>query len=321
MIHTYDYELFLGSYSGHLNEVLIQPTEKLLKTHEKFNSKAIFFVDTLYLIRLKEKALTSEGARIDFQLISNQLVEIAKQHEIYLHLHPHWLDAVYNAEKGIWDLSNHSRYTFEGFTSSEVIELFRKSSEIIKEIFSDPGYVSTGYRAGGWSIQPFSKFKDTFKKLGITTDYSVIPGKMYHSTAQKFDFLNAPKDKHEYQFSDCPSIEDINGEFKEIPISIYTISKYSYFIRKCYLSINYRLLKYFKKTKGSTVEAKILKEKSVYSKYTFVAQIENLDIFQLIGIYNKYKKEKYIHFVSHPKLMSRFDFFALKILFRLTKNG
>ncbi len=318
---TYDYELFLGSNSGLVYDSLIKPTNRLLSIHRKFNTKAIFFVDTLYLIRLKEAAISSERASMDFRQISNQLLEIAKRHMIFLHLHPHWLDAVYNTEKCIWDLSNHTRYTVEGFTDLEVLELFGQSLELLKEILSDPGYISTGYRAGGWSIQPFYKFKKAFTTLGITSDYSVIPGKMYCSTAQKFDFLDAPVGKKEYCFSDCPTIEDIYGEFKEIPISVYNLSPILYGLRKNYLRVKCRILKYFQKPKGTTVAAKMLNEKSNNSKYTFVAQIENMDIFQLIAIYRQIKRNKYLHFVSHPKLMTRFDFFALGLILRLTKDG
>lgn len=319
-LFTYDYELFLGAYSGDLNEVLIKPTSKILDIHYKLKAKAVFFVDTLYLIRLKEQSSISQKAKIDFHLISDQLIQISKQHDIFLHLHPHWLDAVYNTELGTWDLSNHSRYTFEGFTSSEVFELFSQSLEILREVLSNPNYVSLGYRAGGWSIQPFTKFKQAFQSLGITDDYSVIPGKMHHSTAQKFDFLSAPNNKRSYLFSECPSIEDKKGKFKEIPISVYSITPLVYFLRKNYLRIQYRLLKYFKKSKGRTVGSKMIKEKSIHNKYTFVAQVENLDIFLLTGISNKLKKDSYIHFVSHPKLMTSFDFYALKYILRNAKN-
>ena len=315
-IHTYDYELFLGSNSGSLREALIIPTERLLKIHERLQIKAIFFVDTCYLIRLKEQSNISERANEDFELISAQLKEIAKLHDIYLHLHPHWLDAVYNSEIGTWDLSNHTRYTFEGFLDIEVFELFRKSLDLLREILCNPGYVSEGYRAGGWSIQPFSKFKESFLALGITNDYSVIPGKMYHSTAQKFDFLGAPLNKRRYTFSDCPSIEDESGKFIEVPISVYSISPLIFLIRKNYLRVKFRLLRHFKKSKGSTVRAKMLHEKSLYSNCTFVAQIENLDFFLLLGIFKKLKEDSYIHFVSHPKLMTRFDFFALQMILK-----
>ncbi len=320
IIFTFDYELFLGYSSGSVEECLIYPTKELINIFKKRNVRAIFFVDTLFLIRLKEQSFISNKAKIDFQLILDQLNDIAKQHDIYLHLHPHWLDAVYHEENGIWDLSNHCRYTFEEFTSSEVYEMFSQSLEILREVLSNPNYVSLGYRAGGWSIQPFSKFKEAFIAFGVKVDYSVIPGKMFHSTAQKFDFLTAPTNKRIYNFSECPSIEDNEGKFKEIPISVYSISPLLYFLRKNYLHIQYMLLKYFKKPKGSTVKAKILNEKSTYSKYTFIAQIENLDIFQLFGLYYKFKKDKYIHFVSHPKLMTGFDFFSLKFILRHAKK-
>ena len=56
LLFTFDYELFLGLRTGIVQECMIDPTEKLISLFEDFNVKAVFFVDTTCLIRLKENA-------------------------------------------------------------------------------------------------------------------------------------------------------------------------------------------------------------------------------------------------------------------------
>jgi hypothetical protein len=319
LLFTYDYELFLGEDSGNLKETLIIPTRKILKIHKNFGAKAIFFVDTLYLYRLQRESQHSEKANSDYILISKQLNELIKFHTVYIHLHPHWLDAIYDSKNGKWNLSNHDRYTLDSFYIDEINQLFDMSIKVLRDILNDPNYESAGYRAGGWSIQPFTKFKEAFYINGIKTDYSVIPGMKYYSTAQKFDFLDAPKERKKYNFSNCPSEEDIFGDFIEIPISSYSISPLENFIRRIYLKIKRDFFQFMTKIKGSTVSAKDVSKQTNLPEFSFVAQIENLDPILLFSIFKTINKKKYLHFVSHPKLMTSFDMVALKLLLKYAK--
>ena len=50
---TLDYELFFGQ-SGSIEKSIIEPTEKLLSILDRFNIKASFFVDSGYILKLKE---------------------------------------------------------------------------------------------------------------------------------------------------------------------------------------------------------------------------------------------------------------------------
>ena len=53
---TFDYELFLGAKSGSVDNCLIVPTDMLLDVMERHQTKAIFFVDTTYIMRMCEWA-------------------------------------------------------------------------------------------------------------------------------------------------------------------------------------------------------------------------------------------------------------------------
>jgi peptidoglycan/xylan/chitin deacetylase (PgdA/CDA1 family) len=63
---TFDYELFLGEQSGIVHQCLIEPTNKLLDCLNKYAFKAVFFIDTVYLLRLKEVSAEYDRAKTGF---------------------------------------------------------------------------------------------------------------------------------------------------------------------------------------------------------------------------------------------------------------
>src|SRR5690606_28173762 len=103
-------------------------------------------------------------------------------------------------------------------------------------LYSLIGSVGNAYRAGGWSIQPFSDVKNIFKKYNILIDSTVIPNAKYTSEAQRYNFTGAPLDQTSWRFSENPAIPDPTGDFLEIPISWYKVSPIFYwkyaFIKK-----------------------------------------------------------------------------------------
>src|ERR1700739_3552615 len=100
ILFTFDYELFLGKKSGSVNRCVLEPTQKLLAIFSEYKiSGAIFFVDTTWLIRLKEVAFNNSAAKKDFEKIVEQLRDVVSRgHYVFPHLHPHWINASYLPE-------------------------------------------------------------------------------------------------------------------------------------------------------------------------------------------------------------------------------
>ena len=179
IIFSFDYELFLGRKSGTAEECLIAPTEKIHQILNSYEIKGIFFIDTAYLLFLKEVSLRDPLAERDLGLIFSQLRELVKGgHYIFPHLHPHWMDALYLPNTREWELNNLSKYRFHSLDFGQRQQLFNASVGIINEIASpvNSGYLINAYRAGGWSIEPFDDFRPFFDKFGIKYDFSVLPG-------------------------------------------------------------------------------------------------------------------------------------------------
>src|ERR1700739_4165441 len=237
LLLTFDYELFLGARSGTVDSCIIIPTKKILEILEFYKiANAIFFVDTTYLIKLKES--TNDNCKKDFQKIANQIKEIvAAGHYVFPHLHPHWLDAKYLENINQWDLSDTKKYSFSFINSSERKSLFVQSIKILEEIIGPQQ--EWGYRAGGWCIQPFTDFKPFFEEHKIWYEFSVLTGYSCVSDFQNFNFMKMP-DLNYYKFNDDVLVEDKDGKFTELPISGVKVSLVNKILNKVFIKYLYR---------------------------------------------------------------------------------
>jgi hypothetical protein len=290
---TFDYEPFLGSSSGTAQNCVIKPTNALLDILEKYRAQAIFFVDTLYLENLKKHDVNA------FDLIVNQLqVAYSKKHVIFPHIHPHWLDAVFEEKTRTFSLKNITRYSLSSLTDEDIHRLFKESIDFLKQI--GISYDVWGYRAGGWCIQPFSLFKMAFKEQHINYDFSVLPGYQNEHPNQKFDFSNV-KMHTPYFFEDDVTINGSNGNFVEFPISTISYGAPTLladkFVRKYLWKTNDRGY-----GDGTSAQTKGLRSVSPDKE---MISIDVLTISKLNGCKKFLKENDYMHWISHPKMFTK----------------
>lgn len=241
-IFSFDYELFFGYRSGTVVKTLIEPTDILLNRLEQNGFRGNFFIDYLMFWRL-EKITNEDRAKSDLDLLKNQVRDMVRRgHRIELHLHPHWIDAVYNGN-GTWNFDEFTHYSLISLSKGEVTDMFRRGTAYLEKMVSDvsPGYKICAFRAGGWAVQPFSHISEGFKAAGITIDSSSCYGTFEEHEYSKFDFRRIP---HEpiYRFQEDLGIEDKQGKFVEISITSYrrllwykVIDKLSRNLSKSYL--------------------------------------------------------------------------------------
>jgi hypothetical protein len=309
LLFTFDYELFLGSTSGTVQKCLIEPTNYLLNLFDTHKIKnAVFFVDTTYLLRLREE--THEACKKDYLQITQQLTDVLNRgHYVFPHIHPHWIDAKYNKELNQWHLDDYSKYRFHNIEPEVRETLFYQSMDVIEKIMMNANlqHKIDGYRAGGWSIQPFSDFKPCFEKFGIAFEFSVMKDFKNLSEAQYFDFSNCPE-KNSYKFSTNPCMEDVSGNYTEYTISTLSLTTTMYWLNKVWA-------KYLWKTgqrslgdgSGLVIKAKEVtstKKDMLGSDSKEMISIELLNTVKLPYYKNFLKRNSYMHFISHPKMLS-----------------
>lgn len=306
LLLTFDYELFLGEWSGNVEECVIKPSAEIIKLLDKYSLKGIFFVDATYLYYLNETAKKHENARKDFLMIENQLQELLKKgHKLYMHIHPHWKDAVYHPEKNQWSCSIDKNFAIVNLNEEERKFTFEKSFEILQKICSiNSSHKIEGYRAGGLFIQPFEIFIPYFNKYGIKYDFSVLPGFSGQGNHCGYDFTDI-NIKEIYNFETLPTKPEKNGCFIEFPISIIQAG-----IRtKILNSLWYRLFR--KNTEaeiwgnGIPTKNKLnTKKKSKKTEIRESATIEMMNPVKVNAYADYLKQNSFMQFITHPKFLS-----------------
>ncbi len=319
---TFDCELFLGKRSGSVANCMLLPTAKILRLLKKYNVTAIFFVDMLYLCRLKEAAEKHSKAKNDFELIELQLIEMAEQgHYVFNHLHPHWLDAVYDEANNEWLLDDASQYAFESLNEIVRESVFERTTNLLNEILNKASkkFSTDGYRAGGLYIQPFSSFEKCFEKHGIKNDFSVLINAVGESYSGAGNFNFSGIEKNIYRFNSEVAIEDVNGAFTE------------YAMRFIEIPIVYRLLnsafyRLFSKSKnhlrhgdGVSTSNKIYSSTNKRFTSTETFSVEMLNDIKISLYLKEATQNNYLHLLSHPKLVSDYNLQTFgKLLGKLT---
>jgi glycosyltransferase involved in cell wall biosynthesis/peptidoglycan/xylan/chitin deacetylase (PgdA/CDA1 family) len=325
LLFTFDYELFLGKRSGNVLESVVTPTQDILSILDEFNIKAIFFVDTTWLIKLKELSTLYPACKNKLQLISSQLINIVKDgHDVFPHLHPHWMDAVYDSDKDEFNLNNITKYRINQLSKEEREKLFDESIEILKQIIHPdlPSYKINGFRAGGWSIQPFEDFKESFQKHQIIYDFSVMPLVYQFTDAQHFDFSTCIKSSI-YRFSNKVEQADDHGPFIEITSDIIYIEPWKKFIDKIYLKFLYKVMHDSTHLKGIGVNSQEVQSKAKspfginLTNYNYErVSIELLTRIKLSSYKNFIRNQEFVQFVSHPKILTQHNIKMLKCLLK-----
>ncbi len=308
ILPTLDYELYLGSSTGSVDNCLIRPTTMLCRCVADANAKFTFFVDATYLLRLKDYTSVSTQASADYNKIVNQLESLSRQgHDLELHIHPHW--AYSNYDDGHWTLDDH-HYCLHDMTADEAVSLVGNCKALLEQIKQDEVRV---YRAGGFSTQPTSLLADVFRACNLVADSSVCPGMVYHSSHQQYDYSNCPA-KSMYRFSDNICVENQQGHFIEIPISMFNVSPlfhWRFALRKVFKSSRHTTI-------GDGVSIPATKQSIRRRLLHYTPCIITNDGMKVDNLFAAYKSMRaagsdLMCIIGHPKLATRYsiDMFGL----------
>jgi hypothetical protein len=314
---TFDYELFLGPVSGTAKNCLLLPTAELLKVLHRQNSKAIFFIDILYLMRLKEVSIQFPYAKAGEEAVRKQIAEIAAQgHYVYLHIHPHWLDAVYMPEKNQWDLSNTSRFALSNLPTKEGFALLEKGYQLLHEIIAQVpnAHAIEGFRAGGLFIQPFHLFYDFLKKYKLPYEFSVYPSFSSRSKICEVDFTQVPS-KRIYNFENNCCEEQAKGYFTQYTISEINMAGVNRLVNSAQFRWNKKIFKdqAWGDGKGALhIMSNNNKKIGLAGIVKETAAVELMNLWKNKIYMTHLREENLLHFLSHPKLISPLNLIALE---------
>jgi len=173
VVHTFDYEIFFVG-GATVENCLIRPVDALLRTLDAIGARACFFVDGSHLVRMREQPRAADDAR----RVSAQVARIVGAgHRVELHVHPQWLDAVWEGE-GAWSFSGQRSFILGDLPAGVVVDLMSSAARALAEAAgaASPGYAPQAFRAPGLCAQPFESIASGMAALGLTIDSSVAPG-------------------------------------------------------------------------------------------------------------------------------------------------
>jgi hypothetical protein len=273
---------------------MLEPTNLLLKSLNKFKTKAVFFVDTLSLLKMQKFPVFIK----ELNAVNKQLQSAFDQgHYIFPHLHTHWENAKFIQKLNQFDLSNKTLYSANALLESEINLKLKDSITYLKQIVIS--YESLGYRAGGWCIQPFAKFKNAFIENKINSDFSLLPGYKNNDPLQYFDFETCTLTQP-ICFNDEIQIPIKDGKFIEYPISAIKLDAFTKFKDKLFR-------KYLWKTNdrgfgdGLSAQSNSLQGKTNHQ----MISIDNLTKPLLNSYISYLNKNDYMHWISHPKMFTK----------------
>lgn len=296
--YTYDYELFF-KISGTVEKCLIQPTDLILDFFKKNNQCGTFFVDAIFLERLKEV----DEEKTAFAKIVSQLQRMVLEgSRIELHLHPHWLDAEYL--NGSWHFPHYLNYQIQSLSQYEIRNIFTRTTHLLNSIARevDPSYSVHCYRAGGWCIQPFEKLYNPFLENEIYVDSSVCLG-IKEENIRNYDFTNFRLENSKYwNFDLDPLLENKDGGLTEIPI--HSIKRN--FATRIFRRLFQRGDSYFGDGSGLVFSHTIPKFKLLLSWFKnsqVMFSTDDISSFEIKRFLKSYQPNNIYVVINHPKCL------------------
>jgi hypothetical protein len=325
ILFTQDYEIFFGKNSGTVNKCMILPNAELIDLFNRYNCTMTVFWDVLHFHTLKIHVKEYPELQKDIDLIENQIKLLIKNnHDIQLHIHPHWLDAKYSGNRK-WHFT-YERYDLHDLSREEkpddintIAGCVNTSVQVLKS-FVDKKDSRIIFRAGGNHVEPFDALSKVFTNNSIFIDSSRIDSKQWKSRYTK----------PYYRFSESPSQKNNNGSFIEFPITTVNIGLFRKLLFKS-LKKKYSDLDKFGDGNSiyeSKIDKKLLETKFKYNKHNFVKKaIEFIKSKEVILTTEGSFKEKINYLIKkspnmslmtlHPKYINKHQ---LEILEHLLKN-
>lgn len=302
---TLDYELYLGKATGTPEQCLVRPMEELCKVADKHGFRYVIFVDAAYLLRMQQLKDNYSQLERDFQTVTDNLRLLAKQgHDIQLHFHPQWLKSGFDEAKG-WQLKS-LPYKLSDLEEDEAFTQFHDAKALLDSVI---GYPTTAFRAGGYCLTSFKKYKELFAQEGIAIDSSVARNGYVESPVHAYDYRIIP-DKIIYHFDRDVCKEQKDGPFTELSITSVRWSAIYYMFRVRPMMASYCPENVFGDGKsiidGNNHCGLIAKVVKLFKPYKNLASIDGIRSCQLEKIYRREieRQNSPLVLIGHPKLAS-----------------
>jgi hypothetical protein len=315
---TFDYEVFLGTNFLPYDQILFEPTARIMEICDKLSVPATFFPDVCSVWAHRAAGLNEYAEKFESQMKK----ALASGHDVQLHLHPHWLDSVY--EDGRWTVLTDRMYLHElgfGYAEGSAGALIERGVLYLNELLGpvSPDYRCQAFRAAGLALQPNEKeILGALGEKGIKVDTSIAKGLKMNIDTVRIDYSRTPSSANWYINSKTGIETEGKDGILEIPIATFRSNIPAQF------GFIFRRAKSIRQVRGMTV-SRVKRQSRMANLRTMILQnlryvtgrpryllsfdTKGFNLEMLLGgladYISKYKNDRMItaSIISHPKLM------------------
>lgn len=191
MIHlalTHDWEL-RGDGSGDIEQVQFAPLRRLLEIYARFGARTTILPDVMQQLAFRR----NEAAHPELKALADSWDQhlreaFHQQHDVQLHLHPHWQNALYAS--GVWQLDGD--WSILNYDRDQAYAMLAGGQEYLETLLRpiDSSYHCLAFRAGALAAAPSPHLFKSLASLGIELDVSIAAGVFVNNQNLQLDYRN-----------------------------------------------------------------------------------------------------------------------------------
>ena len=315
---SFDYELFMGVNYVPEEDVLIKPTQKLMKALNAVDVSGTFFADVCCSMAYRNFHQNHFSDMFDEQLRDLH----TNGQDVQLHIHPHWLKATRLGSQIEFERKYYRIHNWAGNNGDmqPVEDIIKNGVDYLNSVIKpiDESYKCIAFRAGGYCLQPEVELADILYRNGIRIDSSVCMGMAYDGSGMLYDYSNFPKHPrftniyigNGYDLDGC-NTTDKSRCVLEVPVGGY--SKFPY--RPVASKLNDKITNSAPRGYGMKLDREISKpSRNLIERMRQIYKSTNMLTFDFYNrdsmtyMLKRYAKENkndsIISIITHPKALS-----------------
>ncbi|MGV7222408.1 MAG: hypothetical protein ACQ9MH_12860 [Nitrospinales bacterium] len=188
VVLTDDWEL-RGNGSGNIESLQLGPMRKLVALYNKHGIHGSFFAEMMQQLTFRKFQYNHPELRKKADQWDEQILETYRQgHDIQLHIHPQWSQALY--ENGTWTLEGD--WSLINYAPEEAERMILEGKNYLETLLrsENPEYRCLAFRAGAWALAPSKHLLGILTRLGFLLDASIVGGIYYNTKNLQLDYSN-----------------------------------------------------------------------------------------------------------------------------------
>jgi hypothetical protein len=239
-----DWEL-RGNGAGDPRRLQFQPMRELVHIFNRYDVRGSFNAEVMQQLTFRKfEAEFPELKRLADEWDEAVLETYKQGHDVQLHIHPQWRDAVY--EEGRWRLG--SDWNILNHEPEKAFEMLRAGRDYLENLLRavDPAYRCVSFRSGAWCIAPSKHILKQLVELGIRVDISIVGGVRYETKNVRLDYTACEESFLPYY----PNMEDAR-KVSAKPEPIVSVPTNHFYLGR------FRVLPYFGRLAARKVQARL----------------------------------------------------------------